>query len=130
MRFFYTGTDAFQYLTNLSSARSTLYFHHELLDLLFLSGYTALFVFGLEAVFPENLRLKWLGLIPGLFDFVETAGILLSIKRELSPGALSYLGYATAIKWTTDYGVFFLLCGGLVLKVSKKFRSRALEKSY
>jgi hypothetical protein len=119
LRIFYTETNATIYLSSLTPERSALYFRHELLDLLFLILYTALSVFGLEAAFPTRLHLKWLGLVPGSFDFIETIGILVSLKIGLKSYILSWLGIVTFLKWSSGLAIIFLIFYGLVSKVMK-----------
>jgi len=111
MRLYYTPAEAAQYLSSLSPARASLYFCHELFDLLFLSTYTALLYFALEFVWGSSSPFKFLGLLPGFFDLFETVGILIALQVGPSPFIVSWLGIATFLKWITSAGVILLLVG-------------------
>ena len=102
-RLYYSANDAAVYLSGLSPEQAATYFRHELLDLLFLSSYSLFFV----TLLPKR---KWVGVIPGIFDLLETGGILVALKVGPRPEIVSWLGWATLLKWTTgSYVVAVLL---------------------
>lgn len=125
MRFFYTSQEAAHYFLNLSPEKAQSYFSHELTDLAFLTSYTALSFFGVEIFFSKKSNLKWLALIPGLFDLCETCGILVTLKMGPPFNAISWLGIATLLKWTTG-AVFFILFFGRAIWATTLVRKKKI----
>lgn len=101
IRFYYSPDAANSFFSALSDIQRELYLKHELIDLLFLISYSTLFFFILERMFPKQRRIKFIGLIPGVFDFFETSGIIAVLLGTPVDAITPWLGSATAIKWAT-----------------------------
>lgn len=116
MRIYYTSEDAAKYLLNLSLEKANLYFDHELFDLLFLTSYSALFFFSFEGLFPHASSLKWITVLPGLFDLFETTGILVALSFGPKSLTMCWLGIFTLLKWLSGLVVVLVLLSRTVYR--------------
>jgi hypothetical protein len=123
LQIYYSASQASQYILGLSSEKMNIYFRHELLDLLFLSAYTALFYFGIALSFPSKNFLKWSALMPGLFDLLETLGILIALRIGPQYFIVSWLGIATLLKWVTASVFIVILLMRIVWMVALRIRA-------
>jgi|GEM_PF-3653894 len=98
-RFYYSAREATGFFAALEPPQNKIYLEHELLDLVFLSSYTALFGTLAKRVFPNSSSLQFFAFAPGLFDLIET-GSIMAILLGSSPGIfVGWLGVVTCCKW-------------------------------
>lgn len=110
-RFYYSAAEATRYFSELSPAQHDGYVLHEIYDLVFMIAYSALFFFLLEEAYPKRPSVKWVGLVPYVFDFAETSGILICLKFGVKPFIASALGVMTALKWISVLAILLILLG-------------------
>jgi hypothetical protein len=108
-RLYYSAEEASLFFRSLSPSQMDRYFKHELLDLLFLTSYTLLDITLLARLFPEQPRLRYLGLVPGFFDALETLGILAVLTGAPISRIVPWLGIATCLKWITGAGIALMI---------------------
>ncbi len=103
-RLFYSASEAKSYLLSLSSVQRSNYFLNELIDLNLILSYT-----GLMIIVGTRLKI-WTALfyMTGLFDLIETLGIILYLKDLVSIEFIKYFGTVTFLKWLGAL-VFFLM---------------------
>jgi hypothetical protein len=99
-RFFYSDLEAQLFLRTLAPEKLNLYRFNELLDLFFIYKYSRALTLALWRLHPGT-KIWLVGLVPGLFDLLETGTILAAIHSATRTLAFSGLGYVTAVKWTT-----------------------------
>lgn len=99
-RFYYSNEEAIKFFKLLGDHDYYRYIATEIFDLGFIASYTAFWFLSLKRLKYQNQQIKYVALIPGFFDFIETATILLILVGELSIKSITWLGYATAAKWT------------------------------
>jgi hypothetical protein len=121
IRFFYTGEVAKNYLNSLTPSMHESYIRQCLLDIVFIHFYTsfAAHQFGKSSLLffePQKVvYLKFLPLVPGALDFIETSSILWILVSQKIPESLDWLGYVTAAKWSSG-GVLILFWIFLLLR--------------
>lgn len=115
-RFFYSGTEAFKFISSLNDKAVLHYLLTAFFDLGFILVYAALLFLNLKRVFYKVPRLKYFSLLPAGLDFFETKIViesLLNNGRTLKD--YDWVGYVTMFKWLT---VGFLLALFLI-KITK-----------
>jgi hypothetical protein len=117
-RFFYTSSDAADYLASVGAVGRATYLKVEALDFGLITIYT-LFLVRVFAASWRGLRNRWVAFVPGFFDLIETATIFLVLQRgTLTPPA--YLGYVTAAKWlSVTFAVIFGIGSSLTERQAK-----------
>jgi hypothetical protein len=116
-KFSYTHEEAVALMAAKSPEAIGRYKLHEVLDTFFLVLYSA-FSCALLKRNTTNSKLMSLGLLPGIFDLLETWTIL-GVLYQQFPLPL-WLGTLTTIKWLCAYGVIGFI---VILSVKKSGRS-------
>ncbi len=104
-RLYYSGAEAREFLNQLNSSDYLTYQMISALDLIFLGAYTLIICLFLRIWFSEKAML--FGLIPGVFDFLETSGILYALTTTPQQQYFDYLGAVTFLKWSALLIVLF-----------------------
>ena len=104
-KFYYTSAEAKVFFEGLSSEEVQSYLRNELLDLCFLSGYTVFFFLLAQRLFSKTSRLKWLVLVPGSLDLIETLTIVCILQKFYFNQVPVWLGFVTCGKWSTGLGI-------------------------
>lgn len=107
-KIYYSGVEANALLNAFSEERKNKYFYNQILDLLLITTYSAIFYVNFKKVI-QSKSIALLSLVPGLFDLIETSAIILILKNPNYVSILEWLGCITFLKWTTGFVVFFAL---------------------
>lgn len=122
MMLFYRAEDAQVLLQSFNDSDSRAYVLNEGLDLVFLGTYSFLFFLLAGRLFPRQIWLRWLSLLPGLFDLIETVtSLCLLLTSGLRPP--EWLGFITCLKWISGAGVLIFIGASLVRTLALKFRN-------
>jgi|GEM_PF-4469795 len=127
-KLYYTGDEARALLQGMGDATLHRYFIGELIDLCFLSTYTAALIVALHKVLKNKAIATILGAVPGLFDLIETSTILYVLKHPEVQSVFDWLGVVTFLKWTIGMVALVILILRGVRKVSLKGGYHLLEK--
>ncbi|MCJ8275863.1 MAG: hypothetical protein HRT44_00780 [Bdellovibrionales bacterium] len=99
-RFYYSFEEGKDFLAQLNSNQKEAYLLNEFLDLGLIFFYSSFLYVGLSRLFHKSfLGIKYLGLLPGVFDFIETKSIILLLNNTIDTSILYWLGSITAAKW-------------------------------
>ncbi len=109
MNFYYSKDEAIRFFSGLTSEETHTYLRSECFDFLFLFSYSVLFFRWLNRLFSDSSFCRWLGIVPGMFDLIETFTSSL-ILMGVVPAAPAWLGFMTCAKWTTSIIVMLLIC--------------------
>lgn len=128
-RIFYSPVQAVALVEMLSASSKSAYRAFNFVDFAFIFFYSVMLVAWFRVLAPDvGGRFRgwhWLGLVPGVFDLIETTGVALLLRSgqpELSAGVwLAVLG--TPLKWL---GVVFVLLL-LVFAEIRGLRQRHLQ---
>lgn len=104
---YYTGDQARTFFANLSAEQIQSYIITALLDLCFIAFYTAALVRSLRISFDH--RFSFLGLAPGIFDLIETIGILRALWTSEFASYFDFLGVITFLKWISGFSLLVIL---------------------
>lgn len=115
-KFFYDGLEASNFFQGLSDEVQRIYFRKELIDLVYMLVYGILFAMSLRKL---NFRWPQVGLIPLLFDSVETNSILILLTTKAFTIDLAWLGWVTLFKWLSAIAVVVLI---ILLLIQKKIQ--------
>lgn len=110
-KLYYTGNQAISLFKHMEKIQVKIYLYNEILDLLLITSYSLLFYLCVMNLYPQNFKIRYLCLLPGGFDLIETFSVLLIINRGGPYSILHWLGIITLFKWTTG-----LLIVGLIFK--------------
>lgn len=113
IRFFYTSSQANNYLRGLNDFKARSYLFKETLDLLFFTTYSLLFFLLARRFY---FRKAWLALLPGLFDLIETTTIIFLLINRTQESPV-WLGYATCLKWTSGFVVGAAIVAGFIKRL-------------
>jgi hypothetical protein len=103
-RFFYTNLEANLFLQTRTTDQLQMYRFTALLDLFFIYKYSRALTLALWRLYPRT-KIWIVGVVPGIFDLLETGTIIAAIHSPSRVLALPGLGYITAIKWLTAAAV-------------------------
>ncbi|MEQ1723076.1 MAG: hypothetical protein ABL930_07850 [Pseudobdellovibrio sp.] len=123
-RIFYTQDDALAFLQSLDSTGLQTYLHVELLDLGFIFTYSMLMYVTLRKMIPNRFYFCFIAFIPGFFDLVETANIILFLQNPTYIQSFAWLGTITFLKWTTS-AVLLCYISFLRLRLKQSFGNRS-----
>lgn len=111
--FFYSGEYAWAFFTSLSEEARHAYLRTNLLDFLFIHFYSSLAFHEFSKLLKSKAR--FVALVPGFFDLMETGTIFRILWSGMIPSDLTALGYMTAAKWTSG-AILILVYLGLLLR--------------
>jgi hypothetical protein len=119
-KLFYTAGQANSFINGLSSSEHQAYLLNQVLDLFFLTTYSLLFFFLFHRLRYRN---AWIGIVPGIFDLVETTIIIFALRNSSFYPPV-WLGYMTCLKWVVGLIVVFLI----ILRFSRAGFSNTPDK--
>lgn len=113
---FYSADFFIEFFNRLDADLRGRYLQQESLDLLFMLLYTVFFYLHLSWLFGRR-AVRWLALLPVVFDFTETVLIILCLTGRVDPATVSWLGVATFLKWLAVFLVLAVSVPGLIARV-------------
>lgn len=126
VKFYYSANEARDFLRSMDAAEAAAYLRNEILDLGFLSTYSALSRSFMCRFYPSNRALHIWALVPGFFDLIETSAIIwLLLHPESNPPG--WLGVTTCLKWLTGATVIATL-GLSLIASSRKSRRQIFQR--
>ena len=118
-RFYYSFDQASQYISSLTPDQVDKYLLNEFIDLGFIFFYSSFLYVAFSRFFHKSfLGIKYLGLVPGIFDFIETKSIILVLNKTVDPSLFYWLGSVTAAKWTFGGICFIILVVNLLSRLN------------
>lgn len=127
MRFYYSGAEARDHLSQLSPHDSDTYRTLAGIDLFFIAAYTVATCYFIKIYFSGAFL--WLGIIPGFIDLIETVGILFALRTQPLQNYFDFLGLVTAAKWTIVVLLFLVIIALLVHRWTRPSRGLSVSKS-
>lgn len=115
--FYYNYDEAKLLFESLNQEEVKKYLLTEFLDLGLILFYSLFLYISFTKLFKNIIFIRYLGLIPGVFDFIETKSIILILNQSIDYSILYWLGMATAAKWSMGAVCALLLITGLVLRL-------------
>lgn len=103
--FYYSPDQASQFFSSLNPDEVAAYIRTAELDIGFLISYSLLSY--LVAARLKMGQIKWMSLVPGLFDSIETMTFLNILKDTEFSQVPKWLGIVTCLKWST--GLLWIL---------------------
>ena len=125
LKLYYSGEQARALINSFSESDLRVYFLQEILDLVFLTSYTAFFILMLRRLYPTKIWLLIFPLIVGLSDLVETTVTLLVLKFSNLNVWFDWLGPFTFVKWALGSIVALIILTRLFKLKFSKSRSAA-----
>lgn len=127
-RLFYSPDTVVQLMHALHESGRTAYRLAEFVDLGFIVLYTILIVNWLRFFANRKVRPRlgspWLGVVPGVFDAVETLSVLALLHQyPTMPMPMIWAAvFATPLKWLAVVGMILVILGGEVAWWKKRRR--------
>ena len=115
--FYYNFDEAKLLFEGFSEDEVKKYLLIEFLDLGLILFYSLFLYISFTKLFKNLIFVRYLGLLPGVFDFIETKSIILILNQSIDYSILYWLGMATAAKWSLGAFCALLLLLGLALRL-------------
>lgn len=119
VHFYYTEIEFQKFFQTLSAKENFRYVLVAIFDLGFLFSYTVFFYLGLKRLTYKKPIFKYLAILPGFFDFIETTSILGVLAEAISPRSVSWIGVVTSLKWLSIILVLAFIILGIYFRVNK-----------
>lgn len=117
-KFYYGFKEASDFMDSLSPKDIEEYLLNEFIDLGLIFFYSSFLYVAFSRLYHSAfIGIKYLALLPAIFDFIETKSIILILNQNIDPAVLNWLGFVTAAKWIFGAACFVFFILGLLIRL-------------